>query len=424
MVKFSLSLCLLFVCSFSLAQKNNKLSSPKNQFNTPNNVLDSFENVIKQDIAAKEIVGGAYLLYEDGKIIRKKAIGLSDLKTNREIQTTDIFRLASMTKPIASLALLLLQEDGLINMNDRLDKYLPAFASPTVLDRIDTLNGMAVMQTHLAKKPILLHHLLTHTAGFASQYGGKLGDVYINTFTDVNLHNLDYFSNQLASLPLNHEPGDGWIYGPSINIAARLVEKLSGMPFQDFIQKRILGPMKMNETKHYLDSIDVNKLTTLYTKDPKGEIKALDSGTLSSRLISGPKVYYGGSGGLNSTLDDYLKFCIMVLNNGVFEGKVIAKPETIAMMKTDHVPLNINAAINTPLGKLNEGFTFGYQIIRSESQQSLKPKGTIGWSGATGPIFFIEPKSKLIGIYMFQMQPNSHINSRKNFADWMIKAVR
>lgn len=423
-MKFTLILCFLFVCTVSIAQQNLKRSPQKFSSETPSAILDSFENVIRKDISAKEIAGGAYVLYHKGKIVRMKAIGESDVNLHRPIQTTDIFRLASMTKPIASLALLLLQEDGLINMNDRLEWYLPAFANPVVLDRIDTLNGIAVLQTHPAKKPILLRHLLTHTAGFASQYGGKLGTLYQATFKDVYSHDLNYFAEQLAPLPLNHEPGDGWIYGPSINIAAKVIEKVSGMSFQDFLQKRILGPMKMRETSFYLEPSDADRLTSLYTHDANGVLKIEDPGSVSSRLISGPKVYYSGSGGLNSTLNDYLKFCIMILENGVYEGKIVAKPETIKLMKTDQVPININAGLNTQVDQLNEGFTFGYQIVRTESNRSLKTKGTISWSGATGPIFFIDPQSKLIGIYMFQMQPNSQINSRKNFPNWMIKSIR
>jgi CubicO group peptidase (beta-lactamase class C family) len=114
----------------------------------------------------------------------------------------------------------------------------------------------------------------------------------------------------------------------------------------------------------------------------------------------------------------------MILNDGKHEGKQIAKPETIALMKTDQVPLNINAHYTDEGGQLAEGFTFGYQIVRKETSKTLKRKGTISWSGATGPIFFIDPKEELIGIYQFQTQPHSQVGTRKSFADWMIKAVQ
>lgn len=423
-MKIGLSCLLILFCTVSIAQQSGKRTMRKTITEAANAILDSFENDIRNEIAAKDIAGAAYVLYHKGAVVRRKAFGESDVDSHRPMQTTDIFRLASTTKPIASLALLLLQEDGLINMNDRLEKYLPAFTNLVVLDRIDTLNGITVLQTHPAKKPILLRHLLTHTAGFASQNDGEMRLLYQSTFKDFYANDLTYFADKLATLPLNHEPGDGWIYGPSINIAAKVIEQVSGMSFQDFLEKRILGPMQMQETRFFLDSTEANRLTSLYTRDANGVMKVVDPGTVSSRLISGPKVHYGGSGGLTSTLNDYLKFCIMILNNGVHERIVVAKPETIALMKTDQVPLNINADLNTQPGQLTEGFTFGYQIARTENNRSLKTKGTISWYGAAGPIFFIDPQEKVIGIYMTQMQPYSHINSRKNFSNSMLKSIK
>jgi len=390
---------------------------------TQNTNLSAFEAEIQKDIEGQKIAGAAYLLYHKGEIIRLKAFGDADQATKRPMQTNSLFRLASMTKPIATLALLLLQEDGLINMNDRLDTYLPAFANPKVVVNQDTLLGTPILQIEAAKHPILLRHLLTHQAGFVSQWGGTLGGLYLGTYPDVNAHDLTHFSNQLAKLPLSHEPGEGWIYGPSINVASRVVEVVSGMPFQDFVQQRILNPLGMTATKFFLEETDAARLTTLYAPDGQEGLRVLDPGTVSSKLIAGPKVFYSGSGGLVSTLEDYLTFCVMILNDGKHEGKQIAKPQTIALMKTDQVPLNINAHYSDEGGQLAEGFTFGYQVVRKETSKTLKRKGTISWSGATGPIFFIDPKEELIGIYQFQTQPHSQVGTRKSFADWMIKST-
>ncbi len=387
-------------------------------------ILDAFEAEVQKEIQEQKMAGAAYLIYHQGKVQRMKAFGEADKVSHKPMETNSLFRLASMTKPIASLALLLLQEDGLINMNDRLDRYLPLFANPKVLVKQDTLLGVPILQTEAAKNPILLRHLLTHTAGFASQYGGTLGGMYEATYTNPYLHDITHFSEQLAKLPLNHEPGEGWIYGPSINVVGRVVEVVSGIPFQDFVQQRILDPLGMNSTKFFLKEEDAGRLTSLYAPDGKDGLRLLDPGNESSIKITGSKVYFSGSGGLISSLEDYLAFCVMILNDGKHQGKQIAKPETIALMKADQVPLNINAHYTDEGGQLAEGFTFGYQIVRKETSKTLKQKGTISWSGATGPIFFIDPKEKLIGIYQFQTQPHSQVGTRKSFADWMIKAVR
>jgi CubicO group peptidase (beta-lactamase class C family) len=386
--------------------------------------LDAFEAEVLKEIQEQKMAGAAYLIYHQGKVQRMKAFGEADKENHRPMETNSLFRMASMTKPIATIALLLLQEDGLLNMNDRLDTYLPAFANPKVLVKQDTLLGVPILQTEAAKSPILLHHLLTHRAGFVSQWGGTLGGLYLGTYPDVNAHDLTHFSDQLAKLPLSHEPGEGWIYGPSINVASRVVEVVSGIPFQDFVQQRILDPLGMKSTKFFLEESDAERLTTLYTPDGQAGLRVMDPGTVSSKLISGKKVFYSGSGGLVSTLEDYLTFCVMILNDGKHQGKQIAKPQTIALMKMDQVPLNINAHYFDEGGQLAEGFTFGYQIVRKETSKTLKRTGTIGWSGATGPIFFIDPKEGLIGIYQFQTQPHSQVGTRKSFADWMIKAVR
>jgi CubicO group peptidase (beta-lactamase class C family) len=294
----------LLICSFCFGQKVNKIA------------IDSFENMIKKDIANKIIAGGTYLLYEKGKVIASNTFGEMDINTHSPLKRTDIFRMASMTKPITTLGLLLLQQDGLININDRLDQYLPEFSNPVVLDKMDTLNGAVLVKTHAAKNPILLRNLLTHSSGFASSFYPSQRALYMEAFKDLDLHDLKHLTKVLSKLPLDFEPGENWQYGPSINVAARVIEVVSGMSFNDFLNKRILGPMQMNDTKFYLDSVDAPRLTSLYTLDSNGKIQLLDPGNESSKLISGPKVFFSGSGGINSTMDDYLKFCIMILNNG------------------------------------------------------------------------------------------------------------
>jgi len=408
-VKLLIFCLALFATTSSFAQKNA--------------AIDSFENVIKRDISNKVIAGGTYLLYQKGKVLASNTIGEADIMTHTPLKRTAIFRMASMTKPLASLALLLLQQDGLINLNDRLDKYLPAFSRPEVLDRIDTINGAVILRTHPAKNAITLRNLLTHTSGFASSFYPKQQALYELTFKTASKHNLEHYADQLAKLPLDFEPGENWQYGPSINIAARVIEVVSGMSFNDFLNKRILEPMQMNDTKFYLDAADATRLTTLYSLDTTGSMVMVDPGSVDSKLISGPKVYYSASGGINSTMDDYLKFCVMILKNGVYENKVIAKPETIALMKMDQTPLNINAAFDMPSGTPDAGFTFGYQIIRREGAGSPLTEKTISWAGAYGTRFFIDPKREAIGIYLTQNEEYGQVPSWIAFYDWMMKAL-
>lgn len=414
----------LFLPTILSAQRSNKNAENKLKSEINTAAIDSFENSIMNDISNKKISGGIYLLYEKGKIVATNIIGESDISTHTPLKRNSFFRIQSMTKPIASLALLLLQEDGLINMNDRLDKYLPEFANPVILDQIDSLNGVIVLRTHPAKNPILLRNLLTHTAGFASAFSQKQKELYAVTFKDAPKYDLAHFSIELSKLPLDFEPNEKWQYGPSINIAARVIEKVSGMSFNDFLKKRILEPMQMNDTKFYLDSADASRLTSLYTLDVNGEMVMTDPGNVSSRKISGPKVYYSASGGLISTLDDYLKFCVMILKNGMHENKMIAKPETIALMKMDQIPSYINSTADLPTGKPDKGFTFGYQILRRESKTSTLSENSISWAGSDCTKFFIDPKREVIGIYLTQNDKYTQIPSWQNFYIWMMKAFK
>lgn len=413
----------LFASTFMFAQKSNNKSIKllKTEINIA--AIDSFENLIKKDIDNKMIAGGTYLVYEKGKIVATNVIGESDVNSHTPLKRNSIFRMASMTKPLATLAMLLLQQDGLINMNDRLDQYLPEFANPVVLDRTDTVNGVIILRTHPAKNPILLRNLLTHTSGFASSFYPKQQALYTATFKDASKHDLAHYSKELSKLPLDFEPSENWQYGPSINVAARVIEVVSGMSFNDFLKKRILEPMQMNDTKFYLDSADAPRLTTLYSLDATGKMVMSDPGTVSSKLIAGPKVYYSASGGINSTLDDYLKFCVMILKNGMHENTMIAKPETIALMKMDQTPSNINASFGMPSGTPDEGFTFGYQIVRRDGPGSPLREKSISWAGSYSTIFFIDPKREIIGIYLTQNDKYTQIPSWENFYNWMIKAL-
>jgi CubicO group peptidase (beta-lactamase class C family) len=422
-MKRILFLISLFSFTFLIAQKSNNKSVKLLKTEINNAAIDSFDNLIKKDINNKMIAGGTYLLYKKGQIVTSNVIGESDINTHTALKRNSIFRMASMTKPIATLALLLLQEDGLINMNDRLDQYLPEFKDPVVLDRTDTVNGVIILRTHPAKNPILLRNLLTHTSGFASSFYPKQQALYELTFKDASKHDLAHYAKELAKLPLDFEPNENWQYGPSINIAAHVIEKVSGMSFNDFLKKRILEPMQMNDTKFYLDSADASRLTTLYSLDEKGKMVMTDPGNVSSKLVSGPKVYYSASGGINSTLDDYLKFCVMILNNGKHENKIIAKPETIALMKMDQTPSNINASFGMPSGTPDEGFTFGYQIVRRESIGSPLTEKSISWAGAYCTTFFIDPKREVIGIYLTQNENYTQIPSWQYFYYWMMKAL-
>jgi CubicO group peptidase (beta-lactamase class C family) len=181
--------------------------------------------------------------------------------------------------------------------------------------------------------------------------------------------------------------------------------------------------MEMKDTHFYLEPKDAPRFTTYYQPDGKGNMSIIDPGSVKSRLISGHKTFYSGSGGLNSTAMDYFKFCQMVIQNGEYNGVRIAKPSTIALMKTDQLPLNLGVSFSQEDEQKNYGFTFGYGIKRREVMDDPVPIGTISWGGATGPTFFIDLKHEMIAMVMFQTPMTFPVEIRNNFSNWMMKSI-
>jgi len=245
-------------------------------------VFDAFQGEIEKSIQSKEIAGAVTLIARKGKIVHFEAKGESQVETHIPMQKDAIFRLASMTKPIATLALLLLMEDGKCQPDEPISKYLPAFTSQQIMLTKDSIDGMWIYKTKEATKPMLIRHALTHTTGQPSAYGGNMPEAWAAIYKNAPAGNLEDFVNKLARLPLTHEPGEGWIYGGGLLVAGRLVEVISGMPFQDFVQKRILDPMDMKDTHFFLEPKDAPRFTSYYQPDGKGKLSLLDPGSEKS----------------------------------------------------------------------------------------------------------------------------------------------
>ncbi len=377
--------------------------------------LAKLDSAILYSIRTKQLPGAVVLIAQNGNIVHFKAFGESDIENHKPMTKDAIFRLASMSKAIVTLSLLKLCEEGKCNTEDPISKFLPEFSQPEILLSKDSLDGSYILKTSKATQPILIKHILTHTAGFASQYGGNMQEIYTKLAANQYNYSINEFSKKLAKLPLTHEPGQGWIYGPGILIAGRIIEVITGKPLNISLKESILDQMEMKDTKFFLDEVDAARLTTLYKPGANNSLEVSDPGSIKSNKISGQKVFFNGGGGLNATILDYYNFCQMILDNGVFKGKTIAKASTINLMKTDQTPITIEADISPKDNLKNEGFTFGYQIKRKDNPNDPLPKGSLNWSGATGPTYFIEPTSGIIAILMLQVQPNSQIELRRDF---------
>jgi CubicO group peptidase (beta-lactamase class C family) len=424
-MKVAYSILSVLFCLQVASAQNFKVATPAEvkALGYDQKVFDAFQGEVEKSIQNKEIAGAVTLIARKGKIVHFEAKGESQLETHFPMKNDAIFRLASMTKPIATLALLLLMEEGKCNPDEPISKYLPEFASQQIMISKDSINGMWIYKTREATKPMLIRHALTHTTGQPSKDGGNMPEAFNAINKDAYKSDIDHFVKNLARLPLTHEPGEGWIYGSGLVIAGRLVEVISGMPFQDFVQKRILDPLEMKDTHFFLEPKDVPRFTSYYQPDGKGKLSLLDPGSEKSTRITNPKTFYSGGGGLHSTAMDYFKFCQMVIQDGIYNGVRIAKPSTIALMKTDQLPLNLEGWMTPKDDLKNHGWTFGYMIKRREVGDDPVPAGTISWGGSTGPVFFIDLKNEVVAMMMCQTPSSYPLQFRKDFRKWVMKSL-
>jgi CubicO group peptidase (beta-lactamase class C family) len=328
-----------------------------------------------------------------------------------------IFRMASMTKPVTSLALMMLQEEGLFLLDDPISKFLPEFKNPKVaIANAPNERHEGGSRLVPADRPITIRHLLTHTAGLASGTGGPTVDALKKLNATRKPEDLlENYIRQLAELPLNFQPGTAWEYGPATDVLGRLVEVVSGQPLDQFFRARILDPLAMKDTWFYLPSNLTPRLATAYVKQGAGlqKLTALAQANPNGKFLS-------GAGGLAGTAEDYFRFCQMLLNGGQLDGTRLVSRKTIESMMANHI------------GKLplwqdtyrGYGFGLGFRVREDVGESAtLGSVGEYGWGGAYGTYFWIDPKEQLIGVLMIQLMPYAHLNIRPEFQNAVTQAI-
>ena len=318
-------------------------------------------------------------IVKNGKIIHYDSYGYSELATNKELREEDIFRIASMTKPIVSVALMKLYEEGHFKLNDPVYKFIPEFKNFTVKKR---------KKQKPIKNDIKIIDLLRHSAGF----GFKGPDGYKKS---VEM-SLEQFVKESIKTPLLYEPGTQWRYSYSTDVCGYLVEVISGMSLDVYLKTQIFDPLKMKDTFFELPKEKMDRFTTLYNKNKKGSLNVYDSPSKSP--FTKNITLFSGAGGLLSTTYDYLIFCQMLLNGGTFNGERIIKASTINLMLEDHAEgLKYKKLL---FGK-KRGFGLGFDIVKQDNTK-FGSKGTFGWGGMFGTYFRIDPVEDMIYIYMTQ----------------------
>jgi CubicO group peptidase (beta-lactamase class C family) len=327
------------------------------------------------------------LIARHGKIVHFDVYGKADIEAGTPLKADSLFRMYSMTKPVTSTALLMLYEEGKFQLDDPLEKYLPELKDQPVY-----VSGSGdSMQTEPAKRKPTVRDVLRHTAGFT--YGNPRNPID-KAWADASLMSdgLAGLVPKIAKLPLVYQPGTRWVYSVSHDVQAVLVERLSGMKFEDFVKQRIFTPLEMKDSTLGIPAIDLSRMTTSYRVDESGKLVAFDKPATS--------IYKGVGGGssLTSTARDYLRFAQMLANGGELFGTRLLSPQTVKLMSSNHLPDGMWVGSNT-----GTGYGLGVSVLVDPVKRgNLGAKGEWGWSGAATTHFIIDPEHDIVGIFLTQ----------------------
>jgi CubicO group peptidase (beta-lactamase class C family) len=395
-----------------------KISDPKLLGFDPQR-LARIGDVMQRYVDAGKLPGFVTLVARRGEIAYLNTCGWRDVATQRPMQTDTIFRIFSMTKPIASVALLMLYEQGLVNLHDPLSNYLPEFAAAKVW----TARGLIDVAT-----PISVQHILTHTAGFT--YGAAEADDIHPVdilYAQADLFNRDLSLNamveKLATLPLRFQPGTQWHYSMATDVVGRLVEVLADETLADFIEQRICQPLGMSDTTFAIDRSKLERFATLYHITPDDPLAVLDHPQTSGYLPP-VKLQLGGSG-MVSTIGDYYRFAAFLLNKGALDGVRLLGRKTVERMQMNHLMaelLPIAYEFSPPMVGLGFGLGVGVTLDPALTGQ-MGSRGGYGWGGYAETTFVVDPQEELIAINMTQCIPSSTYPVRQAFRTAVYQAL-
>ncbi len=377
--------------------------------------LDRIAGTIQRSIDDGRISGGVVLIARHGKIAYFKAVGMEDRDTKKPMRTDSIFRICSMTKPITTAAVMMLYEEGRFNLSQPVSDFLPEFKDMKVLDPPFPQDRTSPPGALVgAKRPITIFNLLTHTSGLTYHWNPRVGKAYTDAGIGHGLlqqeGTIGDMTKKLAAQPLLFQPGDQWEYSLADDVLGRLIEVVSGMPLDKFLEQRLFKPLGMKDTYFYLPEDKVARIATAYTYYPeKGLQPILDAQTVKEGSFSysadypyrGPRTFFSGGGGLNSTAEDYYRFCQMMLNGGQLNGVRLLSRKSIELISENH--------IGAKQGEISYGLGFG---VNSDSTQlhELGSAGTYYWGGFYYTAFEIDPKEDMIAIFMGQLHPTGGLN--------------
>lgn len=392
--------------------------------------LAYIQNYFQSYVDRGKIAGFSTLISRHGEIAHFEVAGQRDRERALPMEKDTIFRIYSMTKPITSLALMMLYEEGHFQLSHPVSRYIPAFKNLKVW-----AGGTAEKyETKPCDREMTIRDLLTHTSGltYGFMYEHPVDALYrkagIEGANTVDL-TLKEMVEALAGIPLLFSPGTHWNYSVSTDVCGHLVEVLSGRPLDEFLASRIFAPLGMSDTSFFVPKEKLDRFATNYFRDPKTKKSGImDVGDETSTYAKPPKFLSGG-GGLTSTITDYWRFCQMLLNGGELDGVRICSPKTIEFMTVNHLPggktmKEMSISAFSELAAEGSGFGLGFQVVLDPADaQAIGSAGNFSWGGAASTYFWIDPEEDLIAIFMTQLYPSSTYPFRPQLQQLVYGAV-
>ncbi len=373
--------------------------------------LTRLDRLLQQYVDDNRAAGVVALVLRDGQAVYERAFGWSDKEAGRRMTLDTIFRIASQTKALTSVAVLSLVEEGRLALNTPVGTFVPSFSKTTVAMKTD--GGVTTVP---AKRAITIRDLLTHTAGISYGTDETVAALYeakgLGPAAGYGWYTADKDEpicdtiGRLGSLPFVAQPGEAWVYGYNLDVLGCVVERASGMPLDQFIASRITGPLGMQDTHFFLPPNQRERLAVVYGNGPDGKIVRAPAGARGQgHYVDGPRKNFAGGAGLLSTARDYARFLEMIRRGGALDGVRILAPRTVALMTTNQV----GDVYRTP----GLGFGLGFETTERYGANGLASVGAFGWGGAYGTTYKVDPEARLVLVMMIQLLPNTTDISQK-----------
>ena len=388
--------------------------------------LRRVDDVTHAYVDAGKLPGVQTVVSRRGEVVHHDCYGVSDLDTGRAVGADTIYRIYSMTKPITSVALMMLHEQGKLLLENPLHRFLPEFADVQVWD-----GGTAqAPQTRPPSRPITVHDVLTHLSGltYGFQYQHPVDEMYraadLGNFTEPT-YDLAEGVRRLATLPLLFDPGTQWNYSMSTDVCGRLIEVISGQPLDAFLREHVLEPLGMHDTGFTAPEADVDRCCPLYVRGADRTLQPF----AAARSMVHPKAFLSGGGGLVGTIGDYLRFCHFLLGGGQLDGVRLLGPRMLRYMTRNHLPegrllSEMDHSTFSEAGMAGTGFGLGFATIEDAAAlQNLASEGEFSWGGAASTSFWVDPTEEVCVVFMTQLLPSDTYPIRRQLRTAVNQAI-